>query len=110
MKGPHWGWYVLIAVVALAPAGVRLLTWPGARRQALDPQTVQAGQMLFHHDWKPNDPLANGGDGLGPVYNATSCVACHHQGGPGGAGEVEHNVTNYVVSGPIQLPSMRICA
>src|SRR5262249_9636849 len=41
------------------------------------------------------DPLA-GGDGLGPVYNATSCVECHHQGGTGGAGGLEHNVTTFV--------------
>lgn len=97
MKGPRWGWYVLIGVVALAPAGARLLTWPGFHRQMLDPEMVQAGQTLFHHEWKPNDPLSAGGDGLGPVYNATSCVACHKQGGPGGAGGLEHNVTTFVV-------------
>jgi CxxC motif-containing protein (DUF1111 family) len=97
MKGPHWGWYLLIGVVVLAPAGVRLLTWQGSRRQALDPAMVQAGETLFHHEWKQNDPLAAGGDGLGPVYNATSCVACHNQGGPGGAGERKHNVTTYTV-------------
>jgi CxxC motif-containing protein (DUF1111 family) len=97
MKGPHWVWYLLIGVVVLAPAGVRLLTWPSSRRQALDPAIVHAGETLFHHEWKPNDPLASG-DGLGPVYNATSCVACHNQGGPGGAGGREHNVTTFVVS------------
>jgi CxxC motif-containing protein (DUF1111 family) len=110
MKGPHWGWYVLIGVVALAPAGARLLTWPGLHRQSLDPEMVQAGQTLFHHEWKPNDPLANGGDGLGPVYNATSCVACHKQGGPGGAGGLEHNVTNYLAVNPIRLPPRPVCA
>jgi CxxC motif-containing protein (DUF1111 family) len=98
MKGPHWGWYVLIGVVALAPAGVRVLTWEGFRRQALDPQMVQAGHTLFVHEWQPNDPLSGGGDGLGPVYNAKSCVECHHLPGPGGAGGLEHNVTTYTVS------------
>src|SRR5581483_3633997 len=58
--------------------------------------TVQAGQTLFVHEWKPNDPLAGGGDGLGPVCNASSCLACHNQAGPGGGGGVEHNVTTYV--------------
>jgi CxxC motif-containing protein (DUF1111 family) len=43
------------------------------------------GQELFLHEWEPNDPLA-GGDGLGPVFNAKSCAACHFQGGAGGAG------------------------
>jgi CxxC motif-containing protein (DUF1111 family) len=97
MKGPHWGWYLLVGAVALVPVGLRVLTWPGMKRQALDPAMAQAGQTLFHHDWKPRDPLSAGGDGLGPVYNATSCVACHHQAGPGGAGGLEHNVTTFVI-------------
>jgi CxxC motif-containing protein (DUF1111 family) len=95
MKGPQWSWYVVIGIVLLAPAGIRLLTWPGFRKQALDPQTVQAGQTLFVHEWKAKDPLAGGGDGLGPVYNAASCVACHNQAGPGGGGDLTHNVTTY---------------
>lgn len=96
MKGPLWGWYLLIGIVALAPAGIRMMTWPGFRRQALDPQMVQAGQTLFEHEWTPNDPLSPGGDGLGPVCNAASCVACHNQGGPGGGGDLTHNVTTFV--------------
>ncbi len=35
---------------------------------------------LFNHNWSVKDPLA-GGDGLGPVFNARSCVECHSQGG-----------------------------
>jgi CxxC motif-containing protein (DUF1111 family) len=96
MKGPHWGWYLLIGIVALAPVGVRLWSWPGFKRQALDPQMVQAGQTLFEHKWKANDPLAGGGDGLGPVFNAASCAECHNQKGIGGAGGLVHNVTTYV--------------
>jgi CxxC motif-containing protein (DUF1111 family) len=98
MKGLHWGWYLLIGLVALAPVGVRVLTWPGFRRPVIDPAMAQAGETLFQHEWKPNDPLSSGGDGLGPVYNATSCVACHHQGGPGGAGGLEHNVTTFTIN------------
>src|SRR5262249_10305084 len=56
-----------------------------------------AGEELFHHEWKPGDPLAGGGDGLGPVFNASSCVACHKRGGPGGSGGVESNVTTFTV-------------
>jgi CxxC motif-containing protein (DUF1111 family) len=89
--------YLLIALLALAPAGVcRLLLWQMAWERA----RVQAGEKLFKHDWKPNDPLSPGGDGLGPVYNATSCVACHNQGGPGGGGGLEHNVTTFTVREP----------
>jgi CxxC motif-containing protein (DUF1111 family) len=60
-------------------------------------EMVRAGAVLFNHEWKPNDPLCAGGDGLGPVFNATSCAACHHDPGPGGSGGLEHNVTNFTV-------------
>lgn len=49
---------------------------------------AQDGEELFLHHWTRNDPLANGGDGLGPVCNANSCAACHFMGGVGGAGDV----------------------
>ena len=48
--------------------------------------------MLFAKEWVPNDPMSHGGDGLGPVYNETSCVACHGLGAPGGAGPESKNV------------------
>jgi CxxC motif-containing protein (DUF1111 family) len=55
------------------------------------------GRELFVHEWQLNDPLAGGGDGLGPVFNQNSCVACHSVGGVGGAGENRHNVTAFTV-------------
>ncbi len=36
--------------------------------------------------------MSHGGNGLGPVFNATSCVACHGLGAPGGAGPDQANV------------------
>lgn len=98
MKRLHWGWYLLIGAVALAPVSARMLSWKKIKIAAVDPAMAQAGQTLFMHEWKPNDPLANGGDGLGPVFNANSCVACHNQGGDGGAGGLEHNVTTFSVT------------
>jgi CxxC motif-containing protein (DUF1111 family) len=65
----------------------------GPRASAAD---IAAGRDLFEHEWTPNDPLAHG-DGLGPVFNARSCAACHFQGGLGGGGGVEHNATSYEV-------------
>jgi CxxC motif-containing protein (DUF1111 family) len=53
---------------------------------------LDLGRDLFAREWKPDDPRCHGGDGLGPVYNETSCVACHGQGSPGGAGPVGMNV------------------
>jgi len=52
-----------------------------------------SGRALFERQWVPNDPASPGGDGLGPMYNADSCAACHSQGGIGGAGPQERNVT-----------------
>ena len=53
---------------------------------------VRRGAEIFAADWVPNNPPVRGGDGLGPVYNETSCLACHYQGGPGGAGPTSTNV------------------
>ena len=65
-----------------------------------------AGRALFAHEWKTNDPLA-GGDGLGPVFNGKSCVACHFQGGVGGAGPNKHNVLTFQVFPSRRDPQFR---
>jgi CxxC motif-containing protein (DUF1111 family) len=56
----------------------------------------QVGLTLFEHEWTPGDPLA-AGDGLGPVFNERSCVACHSQGGVGGGGDTNQNVTAFEI-------------
>jgi CxxC motif-containing protein (DUF1111 family) len=58
---------------------------------------ARAGEALFNHEFLLNDPLCPEGDGVGPVFNASSCVACHHQGGAGGSGGLQHNVTTFTV-------------
>lgn len=78
----------LPAVWALTPAWWR----PGPPSAAAE--TVAAGRDLFAHEWQPHDPLAHG-DGLGPVFNATSCAACHFQGGLGGGGGAKANVVTF---------------
>jgi CxxC motif-containing protein (DUF1111 family) len=97
MDKSYRAWYILAALLALVPAGARLWLWQRARPQVVDREMAQAGETLFKHVWQEHDPLCRSGDGLGPVYNATSCVACHHQGGPGGGGGLEHNVTTFTV-------------
>ena len=53
----------------------------------------KTGRELFVRDWsKPDSKPAAKGDGLGPMYNDVSCVACHQLGGIGGAGNGEKNV------------------
>ncbi|MFO0811914.1 MAG: di-heme oxidoredictase family protein [Gemmatales bacterium] len=65
---------------------------------------AERGQELFAHEWTAHDPFA-GGDGLGPVFNATSCASCHFQGGLGGAGETRGDVRHYMVRETRQNPS-----
>lgn len=94
-------WYFVALGIALALPGLRALTWSGTARHDLEDSAIAEGKMLFAHEWKERDPLANGGDGLGPVYNATSCVACHGAPSLGGAGGLRHNVTMYTIA-PLQ--------
>ena len=86
-------WVVLLTVIV--PLGYRATGWllRYDARPKTDALASQAGRDLFLHEWTPGDPLAAQGDGLGPVFNASSCVACHQQGGAGGSGSLEHNVT-----------------
>ena len=57
------------------------------------------GRELFERVWVKNDPRSHGGDGLGPVFNGQSCVACHNLGGSGGAGQVDTNIEIATVTG-----------
>ncbi len=86
----------LVAIVLLAPPAYKLaeMAWPSTGPRHADPMAVAAGRDLFNHEWTVNDPLS-GGDGVGPVFNARSCLECHNQGGGGGGGPVERNVTVY---------------
>ncbi len=72
------------------PRGPAWAQQGGAASPAGDARSI--GRELFARTWSPGDPRCHGGDGLGPVYNATSCVACHGLGGRGGAGPSGMNV------------------
>ncbi|MHC5537053.1 di-heme oxidoredictase family protein [Singulisphaera rosea] len=87
----------------------------GCRRQVTDtapsdhregPLTGPArGREIFLREWSPGFVPDSGGDGLGPVYNDTSCVACHNAGASGGAGPASKNVeilTALPVSGDLE--------
>jgi CxxC motif-containing protein (DUF1111 family) len=92
MNRSRIAWLLVILLGAIVPVGLRVLSWRNPKLE-IDEAMASAGGALFNHVWKANDPLAPGGDGLGPVYNADSCVACHHQRGVGGAGGLANNVT-----------------
>jgi CxxC motif-containing protein (DUF1111 family) len=60
---------------------------------ATDKGGLERGKELFTREWIAGDRRSHAGDGLGPVYNAQSCAACHRLGGIGGAGNNETNVS-----------------
>lgn len=82
-------WLAVLIPLAVAywlSPGLPVLFGPSAPREL-----TTAGLGLFVHEWQPHDSVAHG-DGLGPVFNASSCVACHFQGGIGGGGGNDSNV------------------
>ncbi len=86
--GSKLGWLGLCVAVGQAIGG-------GLARADSKPEKADAvaqGYEIFNREWMPNDPRGHGGDGLGPVYNDSSCVACHNSGGSGGAGPVSKNI------------------
>jgi CxxC motif-containing protein (DUF1111 family) len=97
MRSRYYFCYAVVLVLLLGPLGLRVLTRPADRVHVADQTAAEQGRMLFTHVWTANDPLCASGDGLGPVYNATSCLACHKQGGIGGGGGREHNVTMFTM-------------
>ncbi|WP_245593433.1 di-heme oxidoredictase family protein [Azospirillum halopraeferens] len=63
-------------VGALAVAG----PVAGAAADGLDPAM---GQAVFERIWVPAPASTQSADGLGPLFNARSCVACHPRAGRG---------------------------
>lgn len=96
---------VIIPLVLVLPFAYRGATWLARSTPVphYDSEMSQAGRELFVHEWTPNDPLAAGGDGLGPVFNAKSCAECHKQSGLGGGGPLENNVTTFTqIDNPVE--------
>ena len=79
----------------LPPAAGPMEAPPSVAAGAADPPSRDRrslGREFLARTWLAKDTRCHGGDGLGPVYNATSCVDCHNQGGPGGGGPADRNV------------------
>jgi CxxC motif-containing protein (DUF1111 family) len=82
----------LVPLLAVASVCHRTTKICADAKPSADDEMVRVGQELFKHEWTPGDRFAGRGDGLGPVYNAKSCAACHKQARIGGAGPLENNV------------------
>ena len=93
-----WGWPLAVALL-LVPAWKCVEPLFRSGPSQVSPESSRLGRELFVHSWTERDPLT-AGDGLGPVFNASSCVECHNQGGVGGGGLAGNNVTVYSLAKP----------
>jgi len=66
---------------------------------------VREGHQLFVKQFVEKEPSRSSGDGLGPLFNHVSCVACHRQGAIGGGGGIEFNVS--LLCAQLANPSVR---
>ena len=87
-----------ISLAAIFASFVLVLAWtgtPAAKEPGpdQDQEALERGKELFTREWTAGDRRSHAGDGLGPVYNAQSCAACHRLGGIGGAGTNDTNVS-----------------
>lgn len=56
---------------------------PAANLQESDKSNFYAGRALAHQPWVRGPTTTDARDGLGPLYNARTCLACHVNGGRG---------------------------
>lgn len=92
--GKRLSWGAVLLSSFVAPSLARSDESPALRKQ------IAAGEELFLRDWTVGDKRSIAGDGLGPMYNAASCVECHRLGGAGGGGTNEENVDLLTVLAP----------
>ena len=91
MVGIRFKAWLKACFVLTAMCTVTLASDHRHRSKTLIPRDLYEGKELFVKSWEPGKPSPIGGDGLGPLYNETSCVGCHNLGGIGGGGSNERN-------------------
>ncbi len=94
---------VLIGLFALFGASIGSFADAGSGPDDAK-KRLEDGKELFTREWLPDDKRSFAGNGLGPVFNARSCVACHRQGEIGGAGPKGSNATIVSVFVDLSLP------
>lgn len=68
-----------------ATRGLAALSLPAANLSFEETERFFRGFLLFHGPWGQAPAEDQAGIGLGPLYNATSCGACHQNDGRGPA-------------------------
>ncbi|MEL6188990.1 MAG: di-heme oxidoredictase family protein, partial [Myxococcota bacterium] len=96
----------------LRPAGEATRTVTVGERDRPSPRLSRearprhhAGRALASQPWVPAPSVTDARDGLGPLYNAASCLTCHVRGGaspaPAGGGRVPAGVTVRLGADPV---------
>lgn len=88
----------LLLSAELAPVAYGQPEAADSEKKETPAPSIAVGKTLFVRDWTKHKPQR--GDGLGPMYNAVSCVACHKKGGTGGSGANDANVDLLSVVSP----------
>lgn len=68
---------------SVSPVPFASLLKPVANLNTADKPAFFAGKALAEQPWVKAPTATDARDGLGPLYNARSCVACHSNGGRG---------------------------
>src|SRR2546430_7643603 len=100
---------VALAALVFGLLASNLALGPSAEKDKdrfADTDRLAEGKELFTREWLGGDRRSHAGDGLGPLYNARSCAACHNLGGIGGGGARNTNVT--IVSVFLEEESPRV--
>ena len=97
------GWKGRLVLALWASGAIAAPTLAGSG-ESPTPARISEGLRLFLTDWSTEGRDGTRGDGLGPVFNERSCVACHAQGGPGGAGGSRADVLILTDAGSARLP------
>lgn len=71
----------------VARSAARSLLEPAANLDLLRQEPFLIGRALFRDPWVTAPASTSARDGLGPLFNASSCVTCHRLGGRGDGAE-----------------------
>ncbi|MGJ8529686.1 di-heme oxidoredictase family protein [Maritalea sp.] len=82
----------------LLPFGPTAFSLANKDLNSADLAKFNYGQGLFHHQWQTRSHADGTQSGLGPLFSANACAACHVRDGRGKVPEPGHYSTSYVIA------------
>ncbi|GLQ18363.1 di-heme oxidoredictase family protein [Maritalea porphyrae] len=87
----------------LVPFGPTAFSLADPALNSSDLAKFNYGRGLFHHEWQVHRHANGSQSGLGPIFSANACAACHIRGGRGKTPEKGERPTAYVIA--VGIPS-----